>query len=356
MAEVQDDIAFEIDEAFEETLEDVGNEIQELKGILNEALGDVPFKVAVGFIIAFNFLYTSYAAFFGTTLGDASLIDDECYCSSVDRVFYRTITFGFSFVWVVFLIGYAVRHMTCNYSHCHCYNSTKDNDEIQYLVQLYAKEMADIKELRSVLQLQLEQLVNGSYLDIDYYDERKEKVKEWYDKVKSKISSQNVEEEPEENSEQICLLQAQENEQQDHVTSINIERAYDRKSIKWYIFMICKYSLILLRFIFRLLIVPLLQLQWLNDYAWNCIMDGFLRNYCGSIANAYFAGLDHSLVLYSVYVFILIALLFSVMIAWLPRGTPQISIHYDPEVKRGIIPRSIHMNRKGKYFRNTSNA
>ena len=68
MGEVQDDIAFDIGETFEETLEDVGNEIQELKGILTEALGDVPFKVAVGFIIAFNFLYTSYAAFFGTTL------------------------------------------------------------------------------------------------------------------------------------------------------------------------------------------------------------------------------------------------------------------------------------------------
>jgi len=236
-----------------------------------------------------------------------------------------------------------------SYEHCHCHDTSKDSDEKQKLLQAYGKERAAIEKFRSELKLQLQQLVNGSYLDIDYYDARKYKVKEWYTKaIESKNNNplQNDVEQPQEDSEQQDNVERMQGNEQAQSTT---EKLY-RKSIKWYIFMMCKYSLILLRFVFRLLIVPLLQLQWLNDYAWNCVMDGFLRDYCESITNEYFSSLDHSLVLYSVYVFVLVALLFSVMIAWLPRGTPQISIDYDPKVKRGIIPQSVHMNRKRKLF------
>ena len=54
------EVGFDVEETFEETLEDADAEIHELKGILTEALGDMPFKVAIGFIVIFDFLYTSY--------------------------------------------------------------------------------------------------------------------------------------------------------------------------------------------------------------------------------------------------------------------------------------------------------
>ena len=69
----------------------------------------------------------------------------------------------------------------------------------------------------------------------------------------------------------------------------------DRVSWRWCHFMTFKIALIVIRYIFRLLIVPLLQLQLLNDYAWNCIMNNVIRSYCRNLTSTHYAGLDHSL-------------------------------------------------------------
>ena len=114
-----------------------------------------------------------------------------------------------------------------------------------------------------------------------------------------------------------------------------------RKSKKWYCFMFLKISLIALRFVFRLLIVPLLQLQLFNDYAWYCLLNNIIRNYCETETNKYYIGLDHSLVNYCVYILLLIALLFSFLINWFPKGIPQVVLLY----KAG----RIMINKKGQF-------
>ena len=101
-----------------------------------------------------------------------------------------------------------------------------------------------------------------------------------------------------------------------------------RRCSRWCCFMILKLSLIAIRFVFRLLIVPLLQLQLLNDYAWYCLLNDVIRNYCETETNKYYIGLDHSMVNYCVYILLLIALLFSFLINWFPKGMPQLVLLY----------------------------
>ena len=101
-----------------------------------------------------------------------------------------------------------------------------------------------------------------------------------------------------------------------------------KQPTRWWCYMCSKILLIVLRFMFRLLIVPLLQLQWFNEYAWNCLMNNVIRNYCEAETSQYYIGLDHTFVLYSVYVLLLIALLFSLIINWFPRGIPDVTFQY----------------------------
>ena len=121
-----------------------------------------------------------------------------------------------------------------------------------------------------------------------------------------------------------------------------------RQPKRWYCFMVLKIALIVLRFTFRLLIVPLLQLQWLNSYTWNCIMNNFLRNYCETEASMYYIDLDHSFVLYSVYVLVIVALLFSLMINWFPSGIPQVVLRYSTLETFKI--KEVMIRKKGDQF------
>ena len=119
----------------------------------------------------------------------------------------------------------------------------------------------------------------------------------------------------------------------------NSERV-KHKSKRLCCIMFLKVTLIAIRYIFRFLIVPLLQLQLFSDYAWYCLLNNVIRNYCETVTNRYFIGLDHSLVIYCVYILLLISLLFSFLISWFPKGIPQVVLL--------IEPRGIMINTKGK--------
>ena len=124
------------------------------------------------------------------------------------------------------------------------------------MLQEYAKEKANVEQFRSVYFKcnSVLQLVNGPYLDIDYYDERKEKVRALFDKANESQSTKKL---LEESKAQVkdAVEQAEgrfEKQEEDIMQIQNTEQKpeFDRNSIKWYVFMICKYLLILLRFIF----------------------------------------------------------------------------------------------------------
>ena len=124
---------------------------------------------------------------------------------------------------------------------------------------------------------------------------------------------------------------------QGKVTAQNNNNRGRNQSRRWLCFMFLKVTLIVLRFVFCFLIVPLLQLQLFSDYAWYCLLNNVVRNYCHSETNI---GLDHSLMNYCVYLLLLIALLFSFLINWFPKGILQFVLLY-----KG---RRIMINKKGK--------
>ena len=104
-------------------VDDLDDQISELKGILNETLGDLPFKFAIIIVVFLNFLYTSYDAFFAARIGD--MITDECYCDPTDQTFYRAVMFLSTGAWILFLFIYGGlstcgrKYVVCSCTHHH---------------------------------------------------------------------------------------------------------------------------------------------------------------------------------------------------------------------------------------------
>ena len=82
-------------------LDDIGDQLNELKGILSESLGDFPFKCAIIVVVLFNLLYTFYGGYFAARTDNA--IESDCYCDPGDKIFYRTLMLVFTISWVCIL-------------------------------------------------------------------------------------------------------------------------------------------------------------------------------------------------------------------------------------------------------------
>ena len=328
-----DDTYDQAKELYNSAVDDVEHEIQLFKGGLQETLGGVPFKAAVFFLVLYSFLYTSYAAFFGSRIGDEDRLESECYCSSGDRQFYRSITLGFPIAWLIFLLFYALltigngTHFTC---HHHGFKE---------FLKHYQQTKDYIKNREEDLQDRLIELVNGSYLNIEHYLTRKKTLEvEGETRVKSKAIQTDLCTGTHDSLNDQCSTQGSEatvqnNNGKDNTSTEHLQATDSTRKAVWRCPIICshstKFALIFFRFIFRLLIVPLMLLQLVNDYTWSCVMNGILRDYCSSTTNEYFLALDHSLVLYCLYVCVIIALLLTYLITWLPKGTPWVIIQYD---------------------------
>ena len=78
---------------------------------------------------------------------------------------------------------------------------------------------------------------------------------------------------------------------------------------------ISKCALVTLQFFLRLPIVPLLLLQWLDEYSWNCVI-GSVRNYCKDTVVVYM--FDQSMVISCLYICILLAIIIAICIQYMP--------------------------------------
>lgn len=302
-----EELKHDVEENLEGSIDEFSDQLQDLKGILSETLGDLPFKFAILVIMApFNLLYTFYQAFLATRVYDNTEID--CYCDHTDRVFYRTITLVFISFWVCFLFGYGVKS-TFGHKHFTRYNKEKKNKRDSTVENDFLELLDMVTKQERIFEAQLSDLVSTRFLDDDYIKRIEQ------DCNNSTKSTQK-------NDDTACEIACS--------SASNVRIEIREKSInkKWYLFMCTKIFLILLRFILRLFIVPLLLLQWFNEYAWNCLMNNVIRNYCETEISKYYTVLDHNFLLYSVYVLLLIALLFSYIINWFPKGIPEITLQY----------------------------
>ena len=476
-------------------VDDSDDHISELKGILNETLGDLPFKFAILLVVFLNFLYTSYDAFFATGRITMTTIPNECYCDPVDRIFYRTVMMLSTIFWTLFLSTYIICSI-CGHKRrilvvCPRQHKLKTGDSYVCEVRDDLVKLIDVlgkKEKK--FKTQLRELVSTKFLDDDHC----ESIRQHYystslywtktntdtsahlfgtshendEQDDTQQSSSQGSSEPvqtvgardttanhntsnvhtmqvdiefvqdntvesgltangqnnavrageyrqanngenaimEDNndmesgngqnnsdSEQVEVispapdssadpesdqvnngqnntgqLQAHSrqdivNEEIEVISNANTSTTSDielvnplqgsndprqvtdqesrtcRRCSRQRCFTVLKISLIAIRFVFRLLIVPLLQLQLLNDYAWYCLLNDVIRNYCETETNMYYIGLDHSMVNYFVYILLLVALLFSFLINWFPKGIPQLVLLYKA--------RRIMINKKG---------
>ena len=291
-------------------------DVNKVNGILSGALGGLPFKVGFFIVVLYQLLYISYKAFLET--GTHHVIQDDCYCAHRDQIIYRTMTFTLMGAWILFLPTYGfyktVNHFTCTERICCKDKSHKDRRKIK---NLYEDCNEKIEQCREYFLKELNDMITTYYLDSEHYDSKQKKLE---DAGAITYRVDNLKQETNEGKEKEKKGSKDEN---------------DAKGIKQWCatknccFMLLQIILISMRFGFHLVIIPLFQLHWLNDYAWNCIFNNLLRDYCATIKNEYFIGLDHSLVLYFMYVFILSAILFNIIIDWFPRGIPNFILKFE---------------------------
>ena len=333
-------VAEKVKEDLADSVDDFSEQLHELKGILSEALGDLPFKVAIIIVVVFNLLYTLYRSFLATRTDN--VIESDCYCNPTDRTFYRTIMLVSMIFWIIFLFAYAFKS-TFGHGHFTRYNQAKQNTQETSEDQAFSELFDIVTQQERNFRAQLEDLVSTKFLDHDYA----KRIEEEY------ISKNNT------NCKDATLARNDITDKgiQSRIQQFKQSHAEKTRILpkRWYCFMFVKVLLIILRFVFRLLIVPLLQLQWFNEYAWNCLMNNIIRNYCETETSKYYIGLDHSFVLYSVYIILLVALLFTFVINWCPKGTPEVIFHYkavrtiDALKSKGLKLNRIMISKKGHF-------
>lgn len=292
--------------------------LNELKGIFSEALGGLSFQIGICLVIVYHILYISYKAFLQSRI--YTTIEDDCYCNERDKVVYRTITFTLMGVWVLFLPTYAfyaiINHFTC--SEWVCCKDVNDSyeDDRQKIKELFEKYNSQIEQRKEYFLNELRDMITTYYLDHVHYNNKRLKLEIAEANRATDLRQENEVDEPNE-------------DEADAISNALINWKKWCSCTKNCSFMLLKFFLISIRFGFRLAIIPLLQLHWLDNYAWNCIFNNLLRSYCSTITNEYLIGLDHLLVVYAMYFFILIAVLFSIIIEWFPRGLPKFVLKFE---------------------------
>lgn len=342
-----------------------------LTGFLNDTLGDICFYLAIVNVIVFYFSYIFYDAFFATR--ESSIIKSDCYCDPTDRKFYRIAMVVSIIIWIILLFVYVI---ICIYTQLQAEDKLNDCDRgienqvknIEEESQVYLRELVMTKILgeyhnstqantaegskhvnRQEFNTNMDQdaavVENGttahhstsSVVEITPHTRHVES-----DNDTTAHNGNDVENDA--TTPHICddaVVDTQndttahqdvvvENNKTTHHNSVvekdatrhdKINAEGGQKKPKTQCCLMCfNFFLVVLRFCIRSLIVPLLQLQLLNDYSWNCLLNNMIRNYCKTENTKHYVSLDHSLVTYLLYILLLIAMLLTFLIEWLPKG------------------------------------
>ena len=261
-----------------------------LKGIVSSALGRLEFKFSFVIVLLFNFVYTVHNAFAKSTKTEISVISfNNCSCDSRDRWFYSVITYGFIGSWIIFLFICALRSI-CNFIHKLCCNNyvTGSNEEVSTRQELFpGKDYWFLK--REVFKLTTMVL---------YLNERCLHSKE--------ISSID------EITLAVNYLLAHMKHEFLKVTDPPMNKFH---FVTDNVCKISKYVLVITQFFLRLPIVPLLLLQWLDEYSWNCVI-GSVKNYCKDTVVGYI--FDQSMVISCLYICVLLAIIIGISMKYMP--------------------------------------
>ena len=290
---LQEDIT--ADDILDDVLGD-GNLIDDLnglKGIVSDALGTLGFKFSLVIILLFNFIYTARNAFTKTTITEVSVISfNNCSCDSRDELFYSVITYGFISLWIVFILICALYNIFKFIHKLLCINDTaadSSNEEITTRKEIPKKHhwflKREMRKLTTMVFYSNKQTLHNK--EINSADEITSAVKYLLAHMKHEFLKEA--DPPANYNKFYCVT--------DNICKI------------------FKYALVILQFFLRLPIVPLLLLQWLDEYSWNCVI-GSVKNYCKDTVVGYM--FDQSMVISCLYICILLAITIAICIQYMP--------------------------------------
>ena len=267
---------------------DVIDDFYSLKGMISGALGSLGYKFTILVVLLFSFVYTVYNAFNRSTQTEVSVVSfNNCSCNPRDRAFYIFTTFGFMALWIVFLAICALYHiwkLCCPSNHMHEEDSSKekrlipDKHHDKFLKRELKKLTAMILSLNKKnlhsdqIDLEIVNLTTKTMLDFMMHP----RLLEVWGPLENSTSFDFV-------YDDICKL--------------------------------FKGMLVVTRFTLWLPIVPLLLVQWLDEYSWNCVV-GSIKDYCKETTVGYM--FDQSMFISFLYVCILLSYILGILLKIMP--------------------------------------
>ena len=302
---LQDDI--EAEDILDDVLGggDVIDDFHSLKGMISGALGSFGYKFSILVVLIFNFAYTAYNAFDRSTRSEISAASlNNCSCDPSDKAFYRYTVYSFTVLWVLFLVICEVHNIwkCCTSNHDQDNNGT-DSDNTDTGVSngnnnadTIARE--DLHEQKRkipdehfwFLKRELKKLISMVlFLNVKDLRSHKDTLK----RIKS--IKQDL----------LTFMKK-------HFLTIPKNKFNFEFNNTFRLF---KCMLVGIQFFLRLPIVPLLLVQWLDEYSWNCVF-GSIKDYCKGTTVGY--TFDQSMVISFLYMCVLLSIIFGIFIKSLP--------------------------------------
>ena len=286
--------------------------VQELRGVLSEALNTYLFKFAVVIVVVFNFLYSLFNSFRQDGARDESndSVANKCHCNGRHKTFYVTLILTSTIIWFLILV------LEKFYTWFVC-PGRYDYRLLELIRDNSRFELHFTKELNMLLSAVYDNPNNMFKLtaklkkQINSNDTGGMPIFEIPHDLKNSFPNCMPTTHGEAYCKKSVFKSAKDNVSRQYRYFCRLKRRH--KAVTSF-----KLFLIVNQFLSQLLIVPLLQLQWLDQYAWVCVA-GISRNYCNSDRDVYNLALDQAVVVYMFYASILFAALLSMVISWLPQ-------------------------------------
>ena len=284
---------------------DVIDDFHSLKGMISGALGSLGYKFSILIVLLFNFTYTAYNAFARSAKSEISVVSlNNCSCDPSDRAFYSFTIFGFTALWVLFLVFSALYNTwnCCTCDHDRGTNSIDDdntdngvsNRNVNTFCTNSRKDLSKSIELIPdkhfwFLKRELKKIITMVlYLNI------------------KRLHSHN---------DSLKLISLTKKHMLAHMGKF---LKFPQKKFKFVFnkaFKFIKFMLVGVQFVLRLPIVPLLLVQWLDEYSWNCVF-GSMKDYCKETTVGY--TFDQSMVISFLYMCVLLSIIIGIFIKSMP--------------------------------------
>ena len=275
---------------------DVIDDFHSLKGMISGALGSLGYKFSILVVLLFNFFYTAYNAFSRNIKTEISIASfDNCSCTPRDRIFYSVTIIGFSALWVLFTVICVLYNIWNYYTSDHdsgTRHPSFSNGNVNTTGRIAGENSREWipdkhfwflkRELKKVTTMVL-------YLNIKKLHNHKDSRK-LIDSAKKHM-----------------LTYMQKN-------FLKVPN-YKFNFVCNKIFRLFKCMLVGFQFFLRLPIVPLLLVQWLDEYSWNCVF-GSMIDYCKETTVRY--AFDQSVVISFLYVCVLLSIIIGILIKTMP--------------------------------------